>query len=210
VLKDEGSRQTFGTRIVRRADLARADALLGPDAVLQPFLTQHEDLEVLSPRCVAPLRVMTVRDGSDVRALTVGLRVPMAGQETAGFADTVSLIVRLDGTIHPVGADMHWKLHRQHPRSGVVFEGRTVPHLDRAVDLARDMHALLPQLGLIAWDLGIDRTGRPWVLEYNTKYPTMSVYEALAGPAFTGERWEALQGPDEPRRSSRQGFSARE
>ena len=75
----------------------------------------------------------------------------------------------------------------------MVFAGHAVPQLQRAAKLCRSLHGALPHLGLIAWDIGIDLTGRPWVLEFNSVHPAIPYIEALRGPAFTAEHWELLR-----------------
>jgi hypothetical protein len=133
----------------------------------------------------------------DAAAIDLGLlvlRVGVGDEDGIVVSDrAIRLVMDPDGTIHPVGCDPRWRLHRTHPRTGLVFADHRVPHLERAAALCRSLHEAVPQVGLIGWDMGIDEDGRPWVLEANTVHPGNRYTEALRGPAFTAERWEVLR-----------------
>jgi hypothetical protein len=190
ILKEEGSRQGRGTRVVQRDEIVRDEYANGPDAVLQRRLVQHEALEELSPGGVAPVRVLTASDADGVRVLAVMVRIGVRGAEVVGAPHDIRLPVTRDGAIHPLGVATQHTLFSQHPVTGIAFSGQTIPHLDRALELARSLHHALPQVGLVGWDLTIGPDGRPWLLECNTVHPQVAYNEMLEGPMFTAERWE--------------------
>jgi D-alanine-D-alanine ligase-like ATP-grasp enzyme len=68
-----------------------------------------------------------------------------------------------------------------------------VPSLADAIRFAEGLHARVPQLGLVGWDLAIDHEGRPVLLEWNTVHPGVHYNEALDRPNYVGEQWELLR-----------------
>lgn len=193
VLKEEGSRQAEGSTALDRTKLIHPASRRGPDAVLQRYLEQHPVLTELSPHGVAPVRVLTTSGPGGVRAIAFMLRVGIADDVIIPGNSAIRLVMDADGAIHPVGSDPRFRLHRSHPATGLVFDGSSVPALARTTDLCRSLHAAVPHLGLIGWDMGIDREGRPWLLESNTQHPGVIYNEVLEGPKFVAERWELLR-----------------
>jgi hypothetical protein len=200
VLKSEGSRQGAGTSVLRASALADPEFPPGPDAALQRYVYQHPSLQELSPSGVAPIRILTTSREGIVRTLSAMLRVGVDGNSrgapASGIVDgdrLIRLAVGLDGAVRPVGSDSRWGLHTAHPDTGRCFDGAVVPSMADAIRFAEGLHARVPQLGLVGWDLAIDHAGRPVLLEWNTVNPGVRYNEALDHPNYVGEQWELLR-----------------
>jgi hypothetical protein len=68
-----------------------------------------------------------------------------------------------------------------------------LPGYARASALVRALHQSLPHLGVIGWDVMIDADAVPWLIEFNTAHPAITVPESTVGPCFLGLGWHELR-----------------
>jgi hypothetical protein len=141
-------------------------AALGGPAVLQVPIAQHAALAALHPSSVNTLRVITVRDGREPRPfsrplLRVGFGGSLVDNGNAGglqaFVDPATGRVTGDAIMLRGGS------LARHPDTDVAFDGFEIPHFHRAVELAVRLHAELPGLHSIGWDLAITDAGPVFV-----------------------------------------------
>lgn len=59
--------------------------------------------------------------------------------------------------------------------------------LRKAIEVIRQSHTRLPNVHLIGWDIAIDETGEPILIEINISYPGIIYEQLCSGPLF-GER----------------------
>ena len=201
VLKPDGGFRTIGVRFhaAKDVDLA-AWARQVRHGVVQRRIIPHPLLLDVAPSSATTLRITTVRELSGrvtPRAALVKF-LPLSPGPDAWRVEAASLRwpIRLaegcfTATLH--GAD--GSVHRRHPITGAPITPLRVPGLSAAVALTTDLHARLPAIGIVGWDLIVDADERPWPIEWNTRAPTISVVEPLLGPCFTGLGWERLRPP---------------
>ncbi|MEL6678927.1 MAG: sugar-transfer associated ATP-grasp domain-containing protein, partial [Pseudomonadota bacterium] len=72
-----------------------------------------------------------------------------------------------------------------HPVSEKSFEGMSLPMWSDVRTLAREAHAILPDVGIIGWDIGISEDG-PLVIEANTN-PHQHLYQLASGRGIYNE-----------------------
>ena len=182
---------------VLRTDLtAINDALIaeiGADCVIQSQIDQHAWFEEFCPGSSATIRINTLFYKSDrPRKIGATLRLPAGGDKyTSGHGQRVGIAVRDDdGNLDEFALDNEWKLTTTHPDSGLQFSGRTIPHFRDAVEMCETLHRRLPHIGLIGWDVGIDATGAPKIMEWNAHSPGLEKAEMTTGPMFSGFGFE--------------------
>jgi len=178
---------------VLRTELAALDEALirklNADCVIQSEIDQHAWFEDFSLGASATIRINTLFYKS-IRARNVGaaLRLP-AGDDKFASADAqrVGIGVCDDaGSLDEFALDQDWRLTTFHPGSGLQFAGRAIPHYRDAVELCETLHSRLPNIGVIGWDVGIDKTGAPKVMEWNAHSPGLERAEMTVGPMFAG------------------------
>ena len=47
-----------------------------------------------------------------------------------------------------------------------------------------DQHAVIPDLGLLSWDIAIDTDGAPGVIEFNISRQEINTHQVCNGPVF--------------------------
>ena len=55
----------------------------------------------------------------------------------------------------------------EHPDTGVIFKDYVIDEYPKVIETAKKIHRLVPQVGIIDWDLTIDEDGEPVLIESN-------------------------------------------
>lgn len=79
-------------------------------------------------------------------------------------------------------------VYEKHPDSGIVFDGYKINGYAKVVDAALRMHKMLPELGSFAWDMTIDETGEPLLIEANILRSGFWIIQCAHACAPFGER----------------------
>jgi hypothetical protein len=190
VVKADGSQASQGVEVLSTAALRDSEPMPGVDVVVQRFVTPHPLLDELSPGATAPVRLLTVmRDGAP-ELIASHLRLAAGVSRTAGGVGALRIAVSTEGVVGDLAADGDWRLHRSHPTTGARFAGLRIPSFEAAVARCLDWHRLIPQAGVVGWDVAIDEGGAVQLLEWNMRRPGLDYHEALSGPNFTDLGWE--------------------
>jgi hypothetical protein len=195
IVKSDSSRKGRNVSIIQR-DPAVLDQLRsvrhGRPLVLQERILPHAAFADYAPGAATTVRLSSVReaDGS-IRVRAGHLRFPGTGQITVRSAEAYRCALDIpNGRFGSEFFTATWQPVTHHPESGRRFEQTPVPSFDRAVTLVCRLHALVPQLGMIGWDLMIDEQAEPRLLEWNGTAPGIALTEALSGPNYADLGWE--------------------
>ncbi len=154
----------------------------GKNFLIQDLVKQHPAMNALNPDSINTIRIVTYRKGMEVFVLYAAIRIGRKGQtidnESAGG---ISTKINMDGTLcrYAYGAPGQDKLELTD--TGVKLEGYQVPSFEKALAVAKEQHLNLPFQDLVGWDICIDETGGPVMLEWNT---TPELSQSAVGPAF--------------------------
>lgn len=138
------------------------------DFLIQEVVHQHPLISALNPTSVNTLRIVTYRSGMEVLLAYAVIRIGRSGQvidnQSAGGMSTK---INPDGTLGKyafgkAGDDMLEKTD-----SGVVLEGYKIPFYEKAVEKVKKLHYSLPLFDLVGWDISIDESGEPVLIEWN-------------------------------------------
>ena len=154
----------------------------GKNFLIQDLVKQHPAMSALNPDSINTIRIVTYRTGMDVSVLYAAIRIGRKGQtidnESAGG---ISAKINMDGTLckFAYGAPGQDKIELTD--SGVRLEGYQVPSFEKAIAVVKEQHLNLPFQDLLGWDICIEETGDPVMLEWNT---TPELSQSAVGPAF--------------------------
>ncbi|KLK92228.1 hypothetical protein AA309_15675 [Microvirga vignae] len=158
------------------------------DLVLQSPIQQHPFYDRFSSESVATLRITTVKEpGRPALMKASTLRVARHGAEIVRSDASIRVpIIDDQWTLSERGADSGWASLAAHPDSGSTFAGAVVPGFERAVALCQKLHDQSPVSMLIGWDIAIDRSEAPVLMEWNQGRADVKFHEAAIGPCFKG------------------------
>ena len=183
----------WGGQGVRKiASQALAEHVFASDCVIQRPIVQHPLFDDLSPHAVATLRITTARapdGGFDMRGAF--LRLGRAGGDHVKAADSLDVIVRgADGELDELGYDGDWRAFAAHPDTGKTLKGLVVPHFQRAVELCLTLHAKVPHVPVIGWDVAVTNGDDIELIEWNGGHCDIKFCETVTGPHYADMGWE--------------------
>ena len=173
------SRETRGGFRVAFVPPAELEQTLKPklkpnsDWIVQEAFQQHHLMAALNASSVNTLRIMTIRLGGEVAVVSAFIRIGVKGARVDNISSgSIAAGVTRDeatgtGRLGAFACDDKLKLHTTHPDHGYRFDGISLPFFKAAEALCKDLHAVIPDLGLLSWDIAIDAQGKPSVIEFN-------------------------------------------
>ena len=192
--------------------------------VLQDAVTPHPDMVALSGTlAVSTVRAVTVNETGTPRVLYTVWKLPSASAMSDNFWQKGSLISLVDadtGVVQKVrcGSNVESQWLETHPVTDLRVKGITLPHWQKVVDLACAAHAVVPDNGILGWDIALTPGGATLIeCNENTGH---GLYQLASGrgilndgfaPAFTAvkARNETLIAAFDARRKDYQRAKAR-
>ena len=133
--------------------------------VFQNAVTPHPVMVALSgTRAVSTVRAVTVNETGTPRVLYTVWKLPSATAMSDNFWQNGSLISLVDpatGVVQKVryGSNVETQWLDVHPVTGLPAKGITLPHWQKVVDLAIAAHAVVPDNGILGWDIALTPDG---------------------------------------------------
>ena len=173
-------------------DAMNCVASIKGDVVIQRVLKQHSELAKLNSESVNTIRFISfLKEGkakiysSILRMGVDGARVDNAssGGITCGITDS--------GRLKPVAYSPNGDKYLEHPTSKIAFDSVTIPAFSKARRTIENLHASFPLFRLISWDVAIDESGEPTLIEANLCNGELDFHQLNNGPLF-GEDTERI------------------
>lgn len=161
----------------------------GYNFVIQERLKCHESIAKIYPHSVNTFRIITYRWKDEICHMPVIMRIGSGGKNVDNaHAGGMFIAVEDDGTLHEKAFTEFNKQYTVHPDTKLVFKDYKIPHMERVIEAAKQMHALLPQLGCSNWDFTLNKNGEPTLIEINLRGGGIWVIEMAHGKGPFGER----------------------
>ena len=150
--------------------------------VLQKRIVQHPFFNQFNSSSSNIIRVISWRDGEEIRVLSTTIRYGIEGS----FTDVA--FVNGKEVVHVVGIDKSGRVNERHftgdglnptPPRIVTKE---VPSYEKLVSIVKKAHADLMFFDFVAWDYMIDKDGEPVCIEFNILGPGTTLYQFANGP----------------------------
>ena len=187
VLKEDSGYGGKQVRIIHSATLTDEDLKANKNYIIQPYIKQHKVLNDLYPESVNDFRVTTYlkADGS-VSVIFVCLRFGADGSKVDNV-NTGGGFLFFDLTGKPskfVYDELGFQIADKHKNTGFLFSNIMIPTFDLMLEKCKSAHKKYPYSRLIGWDICIDSSGDPKLLEWNTNNPEFDSLEAKFGPLW--------------------------
>lgn len=163
------------------------------DYVVQRLVEQHSDMDKVHKGSLNCIRITSILFEDGVHILSSVLRM--------GFGNSkVDNATAKDNAAHDgmsCGIDSNGCLKKyahgyntgaaceKHP-DGLTFEGFQVPSYDKAIELVKTAHPLIAHFRLVSWDIAIDKSGEPVLIEANMRKGGINFHQFNNGPIFAG------------------------
>jgi len=188
VIKEESSWGGLEVRVLHSSEFTPELLKKGSNYVIQPYVRQHRVLSEVYPDSVNTIRVNTFlqKDGR-VSVKSAWLRFGGDGSRvdnitTGGNFLYLDLAGRPEKYIYE--PDLGYQMTDKHKNTGYLFSELKIPMFDEVLEKCRNAHLEYPYVRFIAWDVCIDHTGEPKLIEWNIGNPDFYLVEAKWGPYF--------------------------
>ena len=195
------SRGTGGGRGVQKIhtqDLVNDEALWnellkGDDLIAQEVLRQHPFMSRFNPDSVNTCRLITLNLNGKCTLLGAVLRMGAVGSHVDNMTSGGGVLIGVtqEGHIHEFGVEKDYTKAYRSP-AGVVFAGLCVPEWERMKETVLGFHRRLPFVNLIGWDVALDETGMPVIVEINLDSAEIEAVQIFSGPIF-GDRLDEVR-----------------
>ncbi|EIM72920.1 hypothetical protein A3SI_18999 [Nitritalea halalkaliphila LW7] len=164
------------------------------NGVFQSYIQQHDFFNEIMENSVATIRLTSVTsDTGEVSVRSCFLRVGRREDTHIHTTSNIKLPVDLaDGKLGKFGFSPRWLEIEKHPDTGFVFENQYIPNFHSMVSTVMELHRKVPFVRIIGWDLTVDQSGQPQVMEWNGGHNGIYFTEAVQGPGFIGLGLEEL------------------
>ena len=150
-------------------------------------------LKSFNPTSVQSVRVVSVFLDGKVDILCASMRMGKAGSVVDNFVSggyAVSIDVA-SGTIGDKLVDHDMKVYTA-KEAGMKRVGERIPFWEDAKQLVCDLHPRLSHFGIISWDVTLDESGTPKIIEYNLIDSLIDWHQIFIGPILGDEEAELL------------------
>lgn len=161
---------------------------LGNDFVIQERLRCHDSISAIYAESVNTFRVMTYRWNGGLKHVPSIMRIGRNGSFLDNaHAGGIFIAIDDDGTLHKTAMTEFNVKFSRHPDTDFSFEGYRIECFEKVLDAALRMHQAVPQLGVVNWDITIDRNGEPVLIEANLHAGSIWLFEMAHGKGAFGE-----------------------
>ena len=171
-------------------------ASFGENFIMEEKIEAHDILKKIYPDSLNTFRVITYVFNNKIYHFPIALRIGQGGSVVDNTsAGGVFVGVSDDGKLnsYALRKDSTEKIY-EHPDTKVAFGGYCIPQIKEIIEAAEAIHKRIPQLGMIAFDLSIDKDSNIVLVEINTEWPGIFIVQAgLAEPAFGENTAKILQ-----------------
>lgn len=165
--------------------------------IVQLVLEPHSNFSKLYPESINTVRLITYILKDVVYHAPLSLRMGRNGNKIDNIhTGGIGVGVSDDGYLKKYGfqlgySDSNVKFDR-HPDTGVIFENYWIPATHEMIKMAKKLHSTTPHLGVISWDLMINRLGKVVLVEGNYYGQAIWFPQIVHGEPIFGENTEQM------------------
>ena len=186
------TRDTSGGAGIRFLNQAGLSAFIAPnlksqsDWIIQHPVIQHEAMADLHPHSVSTIRIVTLRMGTEISAVSSIVRIGAGESRVANVSASngIAVGIQRDGRLRDFGCNHKLQRLTEHPDRKYALDQVVIPSFGLVQTTCIELHQTIPELDLISWDMAIDQRGSPVVLEFNIRRQDINYNQVCNGPVL--------------------------
>lgn len=160
----------------------------GSDFVVQEFVEQFAAISAINSSALNTFRVATYILNGKVYHCAPVLRLGRSGADKDNIHyGGVGVAISEDGVLMDTAFSEWGEAFTEHPDSHVVFHDYKIAGFPKVLETAHALHARMPYLGFISWDLSLDKDGKPVLIEMNVTRQSAGICQRFTGKPLFGE-----------------------
>lgn len=161
--------------------------------IIQKKIEQHDAYSKLNPSSVNTIRINTYICDGKVYCAPLAMRLGRNGKVVDNaHAGGIAVGLDIEGNLKKYAFSEYGEKFDRHPDTNVEFEGYKIPKIAEMVEFTKKYHYKIPHMGIIAWDLTLDKDENIVIIEANVTVPGIWFPQYLNGEGFFGENTEKM------------------
>lgn len=145
--------------------------------LIEECIEQHEKLNKLFPNSVNTLRIVTVIKNKKTTIMFRSIRIGNGDNIVDNFNHGgMYSIINEKGVICKPAIDKKGNVYIKHPVTKTDIDGFEIPYFKEAIKMCVSASKVVPQIGLVGWDIAITPKG-PVLVEGNN-FPGYDIYQS--------------------------------
>ncbi len=173
----------------QKSGLSVSDLLdqFGRDYIVQELVEQSAALATLNASSLNTFRVMTYILEDKIYHCPPALRLGRAGADKDNIHyGGICVGITEEGVLRENAFSEMGEAFSEHPDSHVTLEGYAIPDFSKLIQAAHKLHSRVPYLGIVSWDLSMDKDGMPVLIEMNTTRQAAWFCQMVNGESLFG------------------------
>lgn len=171
----------------------KACGAIKKDIVVQKPIRQHKDISAINPASINTIRVLSLLRQDEVKICSAILRMDVNGAgATSSAKGSIACGIEPDGRLKSLAYNFKGEAFRLHPTTGLEFDSMVIPGFDKVLRLVKDAHPYIPHFRLVSWDVAVDISRTPLLVEANLSYGELNLHQLCNGPIFGDSTQEIL------------------
>ena len=155
------------------------------DVIAQRAIKQHKDLAVINDSSVNTIRIISLLTKDGPKIYSSLLRVGMKGKKVDNYTSGgLTVGINHEGILNKYAYNSKGERFDKHPSNDFVFEGYKVPCYEKAREMVKKAHPMVPHFRLVSFDIAIAEDGEPVFVEANLCKGSVEIHEFNNGPLF--------------------------
>lgn len=156
--------------------------------IIQEIIKQHNDIGKIHPNSLNSIRILSLTRNNSVHILSSIIRMGANGANvdnghSGGIFVGLDENGRFKDTAYTYMSGQ--KFQHKHPTTNIPFTDCRVPNYDRCLELVKKLAPRLCRFSrLTSWDLSVDESGEPVLIEVNLAYGGLFFHQISNGPVF--------------------------
>ena len=174
-------------------DVLRKFLLEHDNYIIQELIHQHEEINKIYSQSVNSIRIVTCNFKGKTEVLSAVIRLGQGGNKLDNASQGGLFCgINEDGTLKKYGYSKFGETCTVHPQ-GAVFADSRIPNFDKCKELVVNLSNRFLRISkLISWDLAVDETGEPMIIEVNLCYGGTDIHQIANGPLFGNKTEDVL------------------
>lgn len=160
---------------------------MGKNFVVQERLRAHPAFAALYSGSINTLRVVTYQTKHGYKVAPIIIRIGKDGYVDNAHQGGMFIGVSPEGSLLKEAVTEYQLRYTEHPVTGVVFEGYSLPKIPEISQCAIEMHKNYPTMRFISWDFTVDQDENIVLIEANLHSHTIWMSQYAHGKGFFGE-----------------------
>jgi len=190
VIKEESGCQGKQVSIIHSSEFIPEKLKRNVNYIIQPYIKQYKVLNDLYPESLNTFRVTTyLKDDGSVDIKFVILKFGLDGVKVDNMAaGGHHIYFDISGKPSTFGYDKYgFESGERHKNTGYLYSNVKIPMFNKMIEKCKNAHKKYPYVRLIGWDVCIDDSGEPKLVEWNVDNPGFWIFEAKCGPMWTDD-----------------------